>query len=585
MPILPLKTPGLHYFLISFNARGEEQPEADGEQLMSAQLTSRLARRIHPVTDVFIVCHGWNTTAAAAHDSYVRWMGAMADDSADIRRAAAVRGGGGGGVNEDAFNPLLIGVQWPSKFGDTAGATLPADVLATALDAGAPPPGTGAEAAAATAAAADAATTAAVGAQADALAAALDGDDAARVRADPAAAAALTTLAQSVVVPAAAAGVVAAAAAAASAAKKAGREGGEAAAGGGGGGGGGGGRVAATVAALDAAGPPAPAGGDDAALPAATLDALAAVGAALEPLSEDEDGGATGGTDDGARAATAFRIEAAAAAAESSPLTPPPPPSGDADADAATAAVATAAASGGTLFAPLRLLLRPLSDVVFAAFQRRAAHLGRTAVHRLVASLMDAAGAERARTGAVKFHAIGHRYVPVGVRGRERGAGGGACVACRRGLSFPRQRHCCRGATARLRAERAAMLPSAGKRPSLTIPFAGRPVWRPSLFPPRAPLPPTLACSGLLPARPCATIMCCATQSWRAHGVWRGAWHQAGHLCATGAPPLAGAHPGSSADKGAPPRRRVPASGRAGSPPARRGCRGAHLLPIRPGVG
>ncbi|GAB0490236.1 hypothetical protein MMPV_001468 [Pyropia vietnamensis] len=387
MPILPLSTPGLHYFLISFNARGEEQPEADGKPLMSEQLAARLARRSRPITDVFVVCHGWNTTAAGAHNSYVRWMGSMADDSADIRRVVAARGRSKHG-NE--FNPLLIGVQWPSKFMDMGGATLPADVVATALDTASPVTGTGGGGADAMARAVDA--------QADVLAEALDGDDASRLRANPTTAAALATLAKSMVDPSASSRVVAAA----SIAAKAKAAEGEASAGGGvDGGGGGGGRVAAAVATLDSPTPQAPAGKDDAALPADALDALAAVGAALEPFSDDEDGGVTGGIEDSALASSAFRLEAATAAAEGSPLVSP---SGSHSA----AGILAAPVSQGTLFAPLRLLMRPMSDVVFAAFQRRAAHLGRTAVHDLVAKLMTAAGVERARSGVVKFHGVGH---------------------------------------------------------------------------------------------------------------------------------------------------------------------------------
>ena len=130
MPILPLETPDLHYFLISFDARGKELPETDGsvdQRWMSAELADRLRRTTNPVTDIFLVCHGWNTTAGAAHNSYVQWMSAMADDNADVARA---------GAGGRPFNPLLIGVQWPSKFADIGGAALPADVLATALDGG-----------------------------------------------------------------------------------------------------------------------------------------------------------------------------------------------------------------------------------------------------------------------------------------------------------------------------------------------------------------------------------------------------------------------------------------------------------------
>lgn len=372
MPILPLKTPGLHYYLIAYNARGKEQVEVDGMPdggrpwYMSDELARRLERKSNPVTDVFVVCHGWNTSAAGAHGQYETWMSAMADDSSDVKLAAAAREG-------SHFNPLLIGVQWPSKFGDMSGATLPDAILATAIDAAAGGKGKGGG---------DPATIT-VAAQATALAAVLDGDDAERLRADPAAAAALNTLAESVVVPEAAAGVLAAAEAAAAEGTTGGSpaSGGSTAAAGG------------AMAAAKAAGvKPAAA----ATLPQATLDAMAAVGAAIEPLSEDEDDDVTGGRDDETRASAAFSLGAAAAQAD--PM----------HASACeTAGGHEGGGTGSTMFPPLKLLLWPLSDVVFAAFQRRAAHLGRTAVHPLLHKLMNASGG-RASTGAVKFHAIGH---------------------------------------------------------------------------------------------------------------------------------------------------------------------------------
>ncbi|OSX76777.1 hypothetical protein BU14_0176s0018 [Porphyra umbilicalis] len=178
------------------------------------------------------------------------------------------------------------------------------------------------------------------------------------------------------------------------------------------------GRVAAATAALGGSVPataPAASGGAPAAAPASmlpskTLDALATVAAALEPLSEDEDGGATGGPDVKGRAEAAFRLEATVEA-------------GTALSASATAVAATAE-SGGTLFAPLRLLLRPFSDVVFAAFQRRAAHLGRTAVHDLLADLMAAAG-DRATDGSARFHAVGHSLGAHMVSGAALGRRGG----------------------------------------------------------------------------------------------------------------------------------------------------------------
>jgi hypothetical protein len=58
-----------------------------------------------PITDVFLMSHGWQDDVPAARDQYRRWIGATAACAADVARAAQTRPG---------FRPLLIGVHWPS---------------------------------------------------------------------------------------------------------------------------------------------------------------------------------------------------------------------------------------------------------------------------------------------------------------------------------------------------------------------------------------------------------------------------------------------------------------------------------------
>src|SRR5262245_17396807 len=91
----------LQYHLIPFDAEGRERPE--GGDLASRRAAAALAAE--PVTDVFLMSHGWQGDLPAARDQYGRWIAAMAACAADVARAAQVRPG---------FRPLLVGVHWPS---------------------------------------------------------------------------------------------------------------------------------------------------------------------------------------------------------------------------------------------------------------------------------------------------------------------------------------------------------------------------------------------------------------------------------------------------------------------------------------
>jgi hypothetical protein len=60
---------------------------------------------VTPVTDVFLIGHGWMGDIPAAINQYDRWIGAMAScalDRAKIRQ------------NRPEFRPLLVGLHWPS---------------------------------------------------------------------------------------------------------------------------------------------------------------------------------------------------------------------------------------------------------------------------------------------------------------------------------------------------------------------------------------------------------------------------------------------------------------------------------------
>lgn len=103
MPIEKVPNTSLNYYLIAFDKDGNERDEADGKKL-SEQIFSALANE--SITDVFLMSHGWMGDIPAARNQYNDWIGAMAKQTADLEKIKQVRPG---------FNPLLIGLHWPSK--------------------------------------------------------------------------------------------------------------------------------------------------------------------------------------------------------------------------------------------------------------------------------------------------------------------------------------------------------------------------------------------------------------------------------------------------------------------------------------
>ncbi|MDO9074253.1 MAG: hypothetical protein Q7U73_13405 [Rubrivivax sp.] len=95
----------LRYYLIAYDAKGDER-HGDGhapDGLLSHRLLAEL--RVEPITDVFVMSHGWQGDIPAARDQYTRWIQAMATSGADRARMRAAR---------PSFRPLLVGLHWPS---------------------------------------------------------------------------------------------------------------------------------------------------------------------------------------------------------------------------------------------------------------------------------------------------------------------------------------------------------------------------------------------------------------------------------------------------------------------------------------
>lgn len=93
----------LQYDLVSFDKKGRERSEADG--LPSDMLATRLGDAAAPVTDVFMLSHGWKGDVPAAIAQCDAWIGQMGRMQAD---RAAIR------VRRPGFLPMIVGLHWPS---------------------------------------------------------------------------------------------------------------------------------------------------------------------------------------------------------------------------------------------------------------------------------------------------------------------------------------------------------------------------------------------------------------------------------------------------------------------------------------
>ena len=107
MPIVPVPNTELTYHLICFSASGEERTDDPDGQMSQGVLE---ALKAEPITDVFLMSHGWLGDVVDAKNQYHKWVGTMAGNTTDIQRMRQAR---------PRFRPLLIGLHWPSKpYGD-----------------------------------------------------------------------------------------------------------------------------------------------------------------------------------------------------------------------------------------------------------------------------------------------------------------------------------------------------------------------------------------------------------------------------------------------------------------------------------
>jgi CHAT domain len=109
MPIRNAPNTNLQYALVVFDDEGRERPESDGS-LLSDAICARLQSPAGPVTDIFLLSHGWKGDINAAIDQCNRWIGAMVEVKSDLALARELVPG---------FSPLIVALHWPSLcFGD-----------------------------------------------------------------------------------------------------------------------------------------------------------------------------------------------------------------------------------------------------------------------------------------------------------------------------------------------------------------------------------------------------------------------------------------------------------------------------------
>ena len=103
MPIQQVPGTDLAYHLISYDKNGQERSD-DPSGVMSALAAA--AVRDQPITDVFVISHGWQGDVPAAIKQYDNWITAMAGCSADRTAIRQMR---------PDFRALVVGFHWPSR--------------------------------------------------------------------------------------------------------------------------------------------------------------------------------------------------------------------------------------------------------------------------------------------------------------------------------------------------------------------------------------------------------------------------------------------------------------------------------------
>jgi len=102
MPIKQIPGTDLNYYLINYDADGNERAADDGRKLSRVVLDEL---KNGGYADVIVMSHGWMGDIPAAVQQYDKWMSNLYKCTDDIEAMKKKRPG---------FKPLFIGLHWPS---------------------------------------------------------------------------------------------------------------------------------------------------------------------------------------------------------------------------------------------------------------------------------------------------------------------------------------------------------------------------------------------------------------------------------------------------------------------------------------
>jgi hypothetical protein len=109
--------------MICFDSSGNERTD-DPDGVMSDIVLRSLAPDESGITDVFLMCHGWQHDLPGSRAQYDKWVEAMTACSADLARMKQKR---------PNFKPHIVGIHWPSmpwgdeSFGSDGSFSVPID--------------------------------------------------------------------------------------------------------------------------------------------------------------------------------------------------------------------------------------------------------------------------------------------------------------------------------------------------------------------------------------------------------------------------------------------------------------------------
>lgn len=102
--LISIEGADVSYHFVCFDKKGKEVEQSTG--LASKAILEAVSNKAKPITDVFFVSHGWKGDRPAALEQCDAWIGQMAAMQSDRAHVRTL---------DPTFNPLIIGLHWPSQ--------------------------------------------------------------------------------------------------------------------------------------------------------------------------------------------------------------------------------------------------------------------------------------------------------------------------------------------------------------------------------------------------------------------------------------------------------------------------------------